>query len=461
LDHESALSLSPAGRERSAHEAARLRALTVIAQGRIGNALLRFIASALAVLVCIAAFGAVAALYWLAGLALVVLIDRRAYQRLLALCQAGNAPNRMPLMLAWTAFQSAYGNGLAALLWFLPNPSSQTAAAIYLCGGLANAVVTLRHSKALSLAAITPSATYLVGLPVIEFALRGASDISYLVPLIGALLLFGWGAKLWQSVVASDAALLQADAAAMRERQAAADAATARAETRRLVQNELRTPMAALEGAIEHLRRAAASPQAKAHIAITAHAHEVLMAALGDLRVRDQATDADIEHNLAPADLRQLARGAVAAFRPAAQDKHLELFLDVSAQTPAEALIDAVRVRQILFNLLDNAVRYTRNGGVRVRLSAQPMTKADHARISFAVTDTGAGISRSHLALMFMPQDETQTQSSTGIAISLRLARLIGAQLTAQSELGEGSVFTLALDAPLTAQALESGVSAA
>src|SRR5262249_16826284 len=144
-----------------------------------------------------------------------------------------------------------------------------------------------------------------------------------------------------------------------------------------------------------------------------------------------------------PADPREVLRSVVSAFHAAAQDKQLELFLDIAPETPSAVEIDALRVRQGMFNLLANAVRYTTHGGVRVRLAAQTGSSPAHTRLVFVVADTGMGMSRSQLALIFGQRrlDEQGKGLGLGLAISLRLAKLMGGQLAARSELGQGSVF--------------------
>lgn len=221
-----------------------------------------------------------------------------------------------------------------------------------------------------------------------------------LAPLVGGLLLFGFGVNLWRHLLASDAAQLEAEAAVVRERQAAAAEAAAKTDMIQRMNNELRTPMAALIGAAEHLKRAAASPQARAHIATLVQAGEVLKLVLDDLSDLDRLENGQLPIEQKPVDPRELVRGVVGAFRAAAQDKQLELFFDVAPDTPPLVALDPLRVRQVLFNLLANGVRYTTHGGVRVRLSAQA-TAADRVRLNFVVADTGAGMSRSQLALIF------------------------------------------------------------
>jgi signal transduction histidine kinase len=211
--------------------------------------------------------------------------------------------------------------------------------------------------------------------------------------------------------------------------------------------DELRTPMSALVGAAEHLRRAATSPQARAHIATLVQASEVLKLVLDDFSDLDRLENGRLRIFAKPSDPREIARGVVSAFRTAAQDKNLELFLDVAPDTPAYVELDALRVRQVLFNLLANAVRYTQHGGVRMRLTAQTHA-ADRARLNFVVADTGPGMSRAHLAAIFSRARIAGEGKGPGLglAISLRLAQLMGGALTARSDLGQGSMFSFTID---------------
>ena len=398
-------------------------------------------------------------LLWFVGLVPVLLFDRWVFARLLKACAAGQTPERMPRLLAWTTLQSVYGNLVAVMLWFSPYVPGDTLAIIYMFGGLANAAATLRSSVSLSVAGAGSTIAFLLGLPLADYLLNGASNPLDLMPLMGGLLLLAFGVNLWKSLLASDAAQLEAEAAVLRERQAAAAAAAAKSDVIQRMNDELRTPMSALVGAAEHLRRAAQSPQARAHIATLLQASEVLRLVLNDLSDLDRLENGQVKIENKPANPRDLLRGVVSAFRAAAQDKGLELFVDLDPAMPALLEIDAVRVRQVLFNLLANAVRYTTHGGVRVRMSAQ-IADAENVRLNVIVADTGAGMSRSQLALVFGRERLCAEGEGPGLglAISLRLARLMGGTLTAKSELGEGSVFSVSIPTRL---AVASAVTSA
>lgn len=453
LNEAEPLLLGPADRAQLSLKAKRARTLGGLARGRMANAWLRLGSSTIVAVVATSVVGNLYPLYWLAGLAVVVMIDRAVHKGLWARCEANDPPERMFGLVTWTVLQSSYGNILAGLLWFSPYVPGETLAVIYIIGGLANAAATLRPSPTLSLAGAGPTILVFLALPFASYLLNGSQQPLDLMPMVGALLFLGYGINLWRSLEASDIAKAQAEAAAMRERQAAAAAAAAKSDTIRRMNNELRTPMKALIGASEHLRRAATSPEARMHIATLVQAGEVLRLVLDDLSDLDRLENGQVRIEPRPSDPREVARGVVQAFRAAAQDKGLELFLDVSADVPQLVEIDALRVRQILFNLVANGVRYTQHGGVRVRLQAQAAETPDRVRIGFVVADTGVGMSRSQMAIVLGRGRAVNDGDGPGLglSISLRLARLMGAQIGGKSELGQGSVFSFVIEAPLAA----------
>lgn len=255
-----------------ADQARRARSLETVGRARAANFWVRGGACVLSALVAMSIVGSAAPLYWMLGFVVVVSADRAIFHRLAERCAAGDPPKHLRWFVIWTVFQSAYGNVLGALLWFSPYVPGETLAVIYLCGGLANAAATLRYASSLALAGAGVTIAFMLALPVASFLLNGASNPLDLVPLIGALLVLAFGVNLWRSLMASDAAQAQAEAAVLRERQAAAAAAAAKSDMIKRMNDELRTPMAALVGAAEHLRRAATSPQARAHIATLAQA---------------------------------------------------------------------------------------------------------------------------------------------------------------------------------------------
>jgi len=139
---------------------------------------------------------------------------------------------------------------------------------------------------------------------------------------------------------------------------------------------------------------------------------------------------------------------AAALVRPMAAAKQLPLELDLPAATDQSLHLqsDVLKLRQILVNLLTNAVKFTDHGSVR--LSA----RADGDDVVFTVTDTGIGIPPSHLEHVFdafwqVEQAASRRVGGTGLGLSVtrRLARLLGGDVSVSSVLGQGSIFTVRL----------------
>jgi signal transduction histidine kinase len=155
-----------------------------------------------------------------------------------------------------------------------------------------------------------------------------------------------------------------------------------------------------------------------------------------------------------PFDPRELVDSIVAQHQSLAAQKGLELsWYDAGA--PREVVLDRQRVRQILVNLLGNALKFTQQGSVQVEAG----TGAD-ATLYVTVRDTGAGIGPDHLELIFEEFRQAEgdvTGTGLGLAISRRLARAMGGDVTVESELGQGSIFHVRL--PIDAGASQDGES--
>ncbi|MES1200791.1 MAG: HAMP domain-containing sensor histidine kinase [Pseudomonadota bacterium] len=424
----------------------RARELAALAKTRIANGWLRLATCALVAFLAVGA-GMTLPFFWLAGFAPIVVIERAVYKRLLTQCEAGAPTPDLIWPAIWIFAQTAYVGGLAVFIWFAKYSHGETLAVILMLASLGNAAATLRSSSPLALAAALPTVALLVMLPLLDYFLGEFHNPLDLVPVVGAILFVGFGVNLWTSLRASDEAQARAEIAAVRERKSAAAAAAAKSETIKRMQDELRTPMSALISAAEHLRRAAVSPEARAHIGALAQAGEVVRVVLDDLSDLDRLENGQLRIALAPCDPREIARSVVGAFRAVAHDKRLELFLDIAPDVPALVEMDAARVRQVLFNLVANALKFTHHGGVRLKLQVQAADAPGRVRLGYAVADTGVGMSRSQLALIF--GRGRAAGPGLGLAISVRLARLMGAKIGAKSEVGEGSVFSFVIEAPL------------
>ena len=211
--------------------------------------------------------------------------------------------------------------------------------------------------------------------------------------------------------------------------------------------HELRTPLTVLQGTMEVALLRERTPTEYQHILGDAVTEAGRMGALiGDLLAVARAeSDAIALVALEPLDLREAARAAIEGVRPLAARKGQTLDVDLASPLPVRG--DAVKLRQTLANLLDNAVAYTPEGG-SIRLSGY--RERDQAAV--AVRDTGPGIAPRHLPRLFEPFYRVDTargggegHAGLGLALAAWIARAHGGRLAVDSRVGAGSVFTLTL----------------
>lgn len=149
----------------------------------------------------------------------------------------------------------------------------------------------------------------------------------------------------------------------------------------------------------------------------------------------------------------QIAAEVVSAMRPAAIERGLNLHAATDGAIPQTIRTDPMRVRQILLNLVDNAIRFTEHGSIRLVVGVDHgQRRSRSSRLWFRVIDTGIGMTSEHQRQMFKPFRQADAWvarrhggTGLGLPISRRLARLLDGDLTVESKLNEGSTFTVAI----------------
>ncbi len=212
--------------------------------------------------------------------------------------------------------------------------------------------------------------------------------------------------------------------------------------------HEIRTPMNAILGFSQLLRRdPEATPRQIQQIETINRSGEHLLALINDILDMAKAEAGRTTLNTSILNLLSLIDDVEGMLRPRAEDKGLRLELERGAGLPLYVAADEGKLRQILLNLVSNALKFTVKGAVTLRADARPGAEREF-NFTAEVEDTGPGIEPRELALLFHPFEQTEagraggTGTGLGLAISREYARLMGGDITVKSRPGQGSVFT-------------------
>jgi signal transduction histidine kinase/DNA-binding response OmpR family regulator len=211
--------------------------------------------------------------------------------------------------------------------------------------------------------------------------------------------------------------------------------------------HEIRTPMNAIFGFSQLLSRQVKDAKAIEYIRAIRASGQSLLALINDLLDLSKIEAGRMELHLVPTDLQDLVETTLTVFGEAAADKQLGLVTDIDPVLPRALLVDPHRVRQVLVNLVSNAIKYTHDGGVRIALRSQQIGP-DRVALLLSVADTGIGIEPEHLERIFDPFHRTEAAETsriegTGLGLSIvrRLVELMDGTISVSSQPGKGSVF--------------------
>ena len=397
----------------------------------------RLVVAALAAALLLAEFGWRTALVWV--LVNIVLEGWIAY---LELRLKPRGEDRWSLLTRFgtpTTFSIAW-SAMAGYCWIHGSPAMKFTALIILFGLIVEAIRYGAISRATMLVIAPPPFISLLAAAIIA---SGKPSWQWIVitVTVGGLLFYMLDAA--RQLRGANQALEQAQDAAL-------EASEAKSAFLAMMSHELRTPMNGVLGLAHALRGARLEGRHARYLEMIETSGQGLMTILNDILDLSKIEAGKLELDVAPFDLRDLVDQVGVMWSETAREKGLGLSLEIDPATPAWVLGDVARVRQILLNLISNALKFTDRGGVAVRVAPAA------SGVALSVVDTGVGMTTEQRARLFTPfvqgdRSIARRFGGTGLGLTIcrHLADLMGGEVAVESTPGEGSTFTVTL--PLSA----------
>jgi signal transduction histidine kinase/ActR/RegA family two-component response regulator len=224
------------------------------------------------------------------------------------------------------------------------------------------------------------------------------------------------------------------------------------------VSHEIRNPLTAIMGAIDLLELPASAEVRASRIALLRRSSSALLHLVDDVLDFSKIESGRIEINPTTTDPVALAEELERTYRPIAHEKGIELLVEITPNPPRNVQIDALRVRQVLVNLMSNALKFTHEGTVTIELGTVELESGEPA-IIYGIDDTGIGIPQEAHAQIFEPYTQaerstTEDYGGTGLGLSIctRLVSLMGGELGFESDVGEGTRFWFTIPTQMETQ---------
>jgi signal transduction histidine kinase/CheY-like chemotaxis protein/sensor domain CHASE-containing protein len=301
----------------------------------------------------------------------------------------------------------------------------------------------------------------------------------FLSALIGILVLSTERRSIWAEGLVEERTreLQEAKEAAVTEAARALAASRAKSEFLAMMSHEIRTPMNGLLGMAQLLMTTELDDEQQDLAQTLYRSGYRLLDILNDILDFSKVESNRLELSIVPTDLRRQVAEVMELFTAQAAGRNIGLRCEIDADVPAHLGLDAMRVRQILVNLIGNALKFTDAGAVLVRVSGQRLPGSEPAgaqppatpyELRVSVRDTGIGIPDDRLDRLFQPFSQVDSSASRkhsgtglGLAICRRLCELMGGRIWVESQAGKGSTFHVTIRSFVATVAAEPAPAAA
>lgn len=352
-------------------------------------------------------------------------------------------------------------------LWMAGGPMGGLAATVMLCAAILYSTINAPSSARVLICTVTPEFLLLGSTPWFMASLGAPKAL--VATTAAAIVVFAiYCLVSWQRLTVSRSRELRNRAETDQRLQFAERDAARRSAYLAAVAHDLRTPIGAILTGAAELDQSRMDGGARNQAALITDAGLMMKALLDDLLDHSRLEAGGMAVEAADFNLRALLAQTMRLWTGPIRSKGLSFRIEGAHQMPAMVRGDAMRLRQVLNNLISNAVKFTDQGSITLKLHAWAEEPQGHA-VLIEVADTGPGMKPAQLARLFNPFDQTEEGvsarhggSGLGLSISRNLVQLMGGRLVARSQPGHGAVFTVsvvfapALDATVRSTALDA-----
>ena len=216
--------------------------------------------------------------------------------------------------------------------------------------------------------------------------------------------------------------------------------------------HEIRTPMNAIIGFSEFLREQLKDPNYIKYIDIILSSGKTLLELINDILDLSKIEANKLELKLNPVNPKELFSDIAKIFSSKIESKGLKFLIEIDEKLPSAILLDEVRIRQVLFNLVGNAVKFTSEGYIELKVNGKFYSNSSKIDLVFSIKDTGIGISEEDKGIIFNAFQQSNSHdikkyggTGLGLAITRKLVELMNGNIELESIIGKGSTFKVIL----------------